>query len=471
MPSQSLSPVLEVIAPQAVPSACAGIIKGKTADPQLLIEREERGRDVGTTTRTVMIPEKVSPVVLLGPFDEILRLVEDGFPSLTFVVRDRKIEILSRSSATEHQAMQARAFLRHLVDAAARGEALDADETRRLLETRDETESQGSSSDEQDHVPPHFDVPYRAEKRSYFSTSVRHRREAEERRRLAAEGRAHAEQEAARARRRHQSDHGGHVHSDSHGSRTAMNSDTRQESMFSTPAAATTPIVISQGQPVRPKTAGQRKYVAAIDRNTITFGIGPAGTGKTYLAVAKAVEAFETRRVRRIILTRPAVEAGENLGFLPGTLNDKIDPYLRPLYDALSDMLGPQRLHEETEDGSIEVAPLAYMRGRTLNDAFVILDEAQNTTEQQMKMFLTRLGFNTKMVVTGDATQVDLAVHRSGLRTIEQILSGIDSISFVHLGAQDVVRHQLVGKIVGAYNRHDEKMRQARERVREGQER
>lgn len=230
------------------------------------------------------------------------------------------------------------------------------------------------------------------------------------------------------------------------------------------------PIVISQGQPVRPKTAGQRKYVAAISRNTITFGIGPAGTGKTYLAVAKAVEAFETRQVRRIILTRPAVEAGENLGFLPGTLNDKIDPYLRPLYDALSDMLGPERLHEETEDGSIEVAPLAYMRGRTLNDAFVILDEAQNTTEQQMKMFLTRLGFNTKMVVTGDATQVDLAVHRSGLRTIEQILHGIDSIAFVHLGAADVVRHELVGKIVNAYNRHDEKLRQARERVREGRD-
>lgn len=199
----------------------------------------------------------------------------------------------------------------------------------------------------------------------------------------------------------------------------------------------------------------QAAYSAPMDADTITFAIGPAGTGKTYLAVAKAVRAFQDRRIRRIILTRPAVEAGENLGFLPGTLNDKVDPYLRPLYDALSDMLGPDQLHRYLDDGTIEVAPLAYMRGRTLNDAYVILDEAQNTTEQQMKMFLTRLGFNTTMIITGDVTQVDLAVPRSGLVTIEGILGGIDDIAFAHLDAGDVVRHELVGRIVEAYDRHD----------------
>ena len=170
--------------------------------------------------------------------------------------------------------------------------------------------------------------------------------------------------------------------------------------------------------------------------------------------MAKAVRAFQDRKVRRIILTRPAVEAGENLGFLPGTLNEKVDPYLRPLYDALSDMLGPDQLRHYMDDGTIEVAPLAYMRGRTLNDAFVILDEAQNTTEQQMKMFLTRLGFNTTMVITGDVTQIDLTVPNSGLASIERILGGIDDIAFVHLDAADVVRHALVGRIVEAYDRH-----------------
>ena len=195
-------------------------------------------------------------------------------------------------------------------------------------------------------------------------------------------------------------------------------------------------------------------YVNAIESHTITFGIGPAGTGKTYLAVAKAVRAFQDKQIRRIILTRPAVEAGESLGFLPGTLNDKVDPYLRPLYDALGDMLGADQLKRYMDDGSIEVAPLAYMRGRTLNDAFVILDEAQNTTEQQMKMFLTRLGFNTTMVITGDISQVDLTVPRSGLATIERILGGINNIAFVHLKTEDVVRHQLVGQIVAAYDRH-----------------
>ena len=213
--------------------------------------------------------------------------------------------------------------------------------------------------------------------------------------------------------------------------------------------------ITSKGKPIKPKTVGQRTYCDNIKDNTITIGVGPAGTGKTYLAVAKAVRAFQDRRIRRIILTRPAVEAGESLGFLPGTLNDKVDPYLRPLYDALSDMLGPDQLHRYLDDGTIEVAPLAYMRGRTLNDAYVILDEAQNTTEQQMKMFLTRLGFNTTMIITGDVTQVDLAVPRSGLATIEGILGGIDDIAFAHLDAGDVVRHELVGRIVEAYDRHD----------------
>ena len=214
-------------------------------------------------------------------------------------------------------------------------------------------------------------------------------------------------------------------------------------------------ITFAAGVPVRAKTAGQVAYVNAIESHTITFGIGPAGTGKTYLAVAKAVRAFQDKQIRRIILTRPAVEAGENLGFLPGTLNDKVDPYLRPLYDALGDMLGADQLKRYMDDGTIEVAPLAYMRGRTLNDAFVILDEAQNTTEQQMKMFLTRLGFNTTMVITGDISQVDLAVPRSGLATIERILEGIGDIAFVHLGTDDVVRQQLVGQILAANDHYD----------------
>lgn len=205
---------------------------------------------------------------------------------------------------------------------------------------------------------------------------------------------------------------------------------------------------------IKPRTPNQAQYIANILDHDITFGVGPAGTGKTYLAVAAAVDALERQEIRRILLTRPAVEAGEKLGFLPGDLSQKVDPYLRPLYDALGDMLGADQLKRYMDDGSIEVAPLAYMRGRTLNDAFVILDEAQNTTEQQMKMFLTRLGFNTTMVITGDISQVDLTVPRSGLATIERILGGINDIAFVHLKTEDVVRHQLVGQIVAAYDRH-----------------
>ena len=215
-------------------------------------------------------------------------------------------------------------------------------------------------------------------------------------------------------------------------------------------------ILTSHGRTIRPKSLGQKAYTDAIEESTITFGIGPAGTGKTYLAMAKAVDALARKRVSRISLTRPAVEAGENLGFLPGSLTDKIDPYLRPLYDALHDMLEPEALPRLMAAGTIEVAPLAYMRGRTLNDAFVILDEAQNTSPEQMKMFLTRLGFGSRMVVTGDISQVDLPGGReSGLIVVRRILAGVEGISFCELGSADVVRHRLVGRIIEAYARHD----------------
>ena len=230
------------------------------------------------------------------------------------------------------------------------------------------------------------------------------------------------------------------------------------EAPQSVSAAMAADIVKRRGKAIRPKTVGQSEYVQAIDDNTVVFGIGPAGSGKTYLAVAKAVQALQTKQVSRIILTRPAVEAGEKLGFLPGTLNDKIDPYLRPLYDALRDMLDPEMIPKLMEAGIIEVAPLAYMRGRTLNDAFVILDEAQNTTPAQMKMFLTRLGFGSKIVVTGDVSQVDLPHGQvSGLRIVRRILRNVDDIHFADLGSKDVVRHQLVGRIVNAYETFDNK--------------
>ncbi|WP_113722497.1 PhoH family protein [Arcanobacterium haemolyticum] len=217
----------------------------------------------------------------------------------------------------------------------------------------------------------------------------------------------------------------------------------------------TTDILTSRGKTIRPKTLGQKEYVDAIDENTIVFGIGPAGTGKTYLAMAKAVVALQTNQVKRIIMTRPVVEAGESLGYLPGSLNDKIDPYMRPLYDALYDMLDPEAIPKLLAAGTIEVAPLAYMRGRTLNDAFVILDEAQNTTPEQMKMFLTRLGFNSKIVVTGDLTQVDLPRNaKSGLGIVRRILRNVDHIKFIELGAGDVVRHRLVADIIDAYARY-----------------
>jgi phosphate starvation-inducible protein PhoH and related proteins len=213
-----------------------------------------------------------------------------------------------------------------------------------------------------------------------------------------------------------------------------------------------------RGKRVAPKTVNQKRYVDAIREQTITVGIGPAGTGKSFLAVAMAVAALSRREVSRIVLTRPAVEAGERLGFLPGDLMAKVDPYLRPLFDALYDMLEPEKVNQYLERGTIEVAPLAFMRGRTLNDSFIILDEAQNTTPEQMKMFLTRLGFNSKMVVTGDVTQIDLdRERRSGLVVIGDILSGVEGIEFVRFGGEDVVRHKLVQRIVAAYTEHAEK--------------
>ncbi|MFE7670961.1 PhoH family protein [Streptomyces albidoflavus] len=224
-----------------------------------------------------------------------------------------------------------------------------------------------------------------------------------------------------------------------------------------TPAEVLTQnILSSRGRTIRPKTLNQKRYVDAIDKHTVIFGIGPAGTGKTYLAMAKAVQALQSKQVNRIILTRPAVEAGERLGFLPGTLYEKIDPYLRPLYDALHDMLDPDSIPRLMAAGTIEVAPLAYMRGRTLNDAFIILDEAQNTNPEQMKMFLTRLGFESKIVITGDVTQVDLPTGtKSGLRQVQDILEGVDDVHFSRLTSEDVVRHKLVGRIVEAYEKYD----------------
>ena len=214
--------------------------------------------------------------------------------------------------------------------------------------------------------------------------------------------------------------------------------------------------VTVKGKPVKPKTLGQKKYIDAIQNNTITFGIGPAGTGKTYLAVAMAVRAFRDEQVSRIILTRPAVEAGEKLGFLPGDLQDKVDPYLRPLYDAMFDMMGPENFQRNMEKGTIEVAPLAYMRGRTLDDSFIILDEAQNTAPEQMIMFLTRLGFNSKAIVTGDVTQIDLPnAGRSGLVEAVKVLKNIDDIAIMRLTEKDVVRHKLVQDIIAAYEKYN----------------
>ncbi len=366
---------------------------------------------MATTTRTVRIPEQLDTVRVLGPNDEVIRELEHAFTHITMHIRGLDVTIRSTSRAGESEASEAEDMLHTIIDAAYR-EPMDAVTARRMLDQR------VLSNTVRDEAPGH----------GAATDKVRR-------------ARALRRDDARDARGTYRKPH--------------------------TPGV----ITYAAGYPVRPKTLGQAGYVQAIDEHTITFGIGPAGTGKTYLAVAKAVRAFQEGQVRRIILTRPAVEAGENLGFLPGSLNEKVDPYLRPLYDALSDMFGPERMRALLDDGTIEVAPLAYMRGRTLNDAYVILDEAQNTTAQQMKMFLTRLGFNTKMVVTGDITQVDLAAPRSGLATIERVLRGIDDIAFVHLGAADVVRHALVGRIVDAYERYDEARAAVRRNARPGRQR
>jgi phosphate starvation-inducible PhoH-like protein len=238
-----------------------------------------------------------------------------------------------------------------------------------------------------------------------------------------------------------------------------LRQDSGANGLEETPSQVLTQNILSnRGRTIRPKTLNQKRYVDAIDKHTVVFGIGPAGTGKTYLAMAKAVQALQAKQVNRIILTRPAVEAGERLGFLPGTLYEKIDPYLRPLYDALHDMIDPDSIPRLMAAGTIEVAPLAYMRGRTLNDAFIILDEAQNTSAEQMKMFLTRLGFDSKIVITGDVTQIDLpGGTKSGLRQVQEILDGVEDVHFSWLTSTDVVRHKLVGRIVDAYERYDDR--------------
>ncbi|MDC4232722.1 PhoH family protein [Actinomyces sp. B33] len=313
-----------------------------------------------TTTRRVVIPADVDPVLVLGTSDQVLRAVERGFARVRVLVVGREISL----SGHRHDTDTAAQLLEELISLAKRGQPLDAAAVEHAISLLTSTSLASAPGDE---------------------------------------------------------------------------------------------ILSVRGRAIRPKTPGQKAYADAIDRSTVVFGIGPAGTGKTYLAMARAVQRLLSGQARRIVLTRPAVEAGENLGFLPGSLTDKIDPYLRPLYDALKDMLDSEALPKLMAAGTIEVAPLAYMRGRTLNDSFIILDEAQNTTANQMKMFLTRLGFNSQIVVTGDSSQVDLpGAQQSGLAVIERILDGIDGIEFCHLTSADVVRHELVGQIIDAYSRWDE---------------
>lgn len=373
-----------------------------------------------STTRIVQIPSELSPVAVLGAADSNLRELEKAFPSVDISVHADCVKIVSRSARSEEDACKAEHALRKIVDCAYEA-PVDSYAVKRMLE-RDVLK--GSEHNVRIDRIGHNGGVFGGLKS--FGAGAGDG---------AGFGAGAMESDFAR-------DSADLMPSSEDAKRRAMSRKARM---------AKGVITFAGGNPVRAKTAGQTAYVQAMESNTVTFGIGPAGTGKTYLAVAKAVRALEDGRVRRIVLTRPAVEAGENLGFLPGTLNDKVDPYLRPLYDALSDMLGAPQLKRYMDENVVEVAPLAYMRGRTLNDAFVILDEAQNATVQQLKMFLTRLGFNTTMVITGDRTQVDLAVPKSGLASIENVLKDVKSIAFVHLNAQDVVRSELVGRIVEAY--------------------
>ena len=379
-----------------------------------------------STTRIVQIPSELSPVAVLGAADSNLRELEKAFPSIDIFVHADCVKIVSRSARSEEDACKAEHALRKIVDCAYEA-PVDSYAVKRMLE-RDVLK--GSEHN------------VRVDRIGHNGGVL---------------GGAFSGLNSFDAGAGFGSGSGsgsGSIESDfARNSADLMPSseDAKRRAMSRKARMAKGVITFAGGNPVRAKTAGQTAYVQAMESNTVTFGIGPAGTGKTYLAVAKAVRALEDGRVRRIVLTRPAVEAGENLGFLPGTLNDKVDPYLRPLYDALSDMLGAPQLKRYMDENVVEVAPLAYMRGRTLNDAFVILDEAQNATVQQLKMFLTRLGFNTTMVITGDRTQVDLAVPKSGLASIENVLKDVKSIAFVHLNAQDVVRAELVGRIVEAY--------------------
>ena len=337
---------------------------------------------------------------MLGPVDEVIREVERAFPDLTIIVRGNRVAIVSRSKQTEAQAAQAEDLVNTIIQAAYTA-PMDADTVRRMLD----------QNVLKNHV--RLEHPGHGPVRDKLAQSTSNER-------------AHA--------------------------RSAGSHDP-------TYRKPTVPGVITfaAGVPVRAKTAGQVAYVNAIESHTITFGIGPAGTGKTYLAVAAAVQAFRDKQVNRIILTRPAVEAGERLGFLPGDLQSKVDPYLRPLYDALFDMLGAETYNKYLERGSIEVAPLAYMRGRTLDDSFIILDEAQNTSREQMKMFLTRLGFGSKIVITGDITQIDLPRDTvSGLKEAMRVLDGVEDIAICRLNEADVVRHVIVPRIIKAYE-EDEK--------------
>lgn len=446
---------------------------------------------MAVTTRTLDIPAEIDPVLVLGPGDTVMDRIESAFPHVNTLIRGNRIVLTATEPRGDREASQVYDLLAELVQAAYQA-PLDADQVGRLLDHRRMGDSTLTGA-----VPVSASGRFPRDRRAENNGRMAARRvgPADEDREVG--GAVHATEDIANGGSDVHVENLSAVKSDSwnfdsatgrriaqgNGAKPGQNGDngipgghvadgmtpdtdhrdslrqagydegTPSETTFSVASVMRSPLAYSSKGPIRPKTTGQMAYVSSIQTHTITFGIGPAGTGKTYLAVAKAVQAFRAKQVSRIILTRPAVEAGESLGFLPGTLNEKVDPYLRPLYDALSDMLGAERMHHYLSNETIEVAPLAYMRGRTLNDAFVILDEAQNTTRQQMKMFLTRLGFNTKMVITGDITQVDLGLPTSGLATIEEILGGIDDIAFVHLEAGDVVRNRLVGKIVQAYDK------------------